>query len=266
MKKILLCLFIILGIVLLNGCAPLTPDDSLSTVEPNTSTSMSETQQNISAERTVYHEQQGVLTDSAEQGVVTVYTNTTVETAPDTDVYLGVQIGEDHLTYPLGKGLPLVFAEGGGLFLADLDGNGTDEIILFMEVSGNGGLWANVFSVKGNEIVLLNDLNDLPLNISATAIDDFKVCLENPAVSFSAEIDISKEYSQEYFDKNGRFNGDPALYYPEIYMGTVIFTEGLPIIQVYRYVKLTNCLGSLNISFQYDTNSSELKLVEMSWT
>lgn len=259
MRKIfiLFILFEIICISILSSCAPAIPNGSLPAVE---------TQQSTLAERTIYHTQQGKLTNHGAQNTVTVYTNTSIETDPFTEVYLGVQNGTQQLSYYLGKGLPLAFTDGGGLFLADLDGDGSDEIILFMEISGNGGALAKVFSLQNGQIVLLKDLNDVPLNISVTPTDDFKVCLENPAAGFSKIIDISQEYSKEHFDKAGRFDGELMFFYPEIYMGTVVPTDGLPVIQAHRDVKLTNHLGELGISFQYNTSTKELCVVAICFT
>ena len=256
-KRSFLCCVLSLCIVLLSGCsyaAPPLMDVSKETDNPS----------QPSSDRVIYHTQKGKLTRESVEDTVTVFTGNVEKSDIHTDVYMEAKLNGKSLMYELGDWEVHVL-QNGGLFLADLNGDGADEIVLFMEVTGNGGAIAQVFKVEENEIALLYDLNEVDIGLETIYKDGYIMCLENASVGFSETIDIEKEFGVEHFDKNGKFTGSSEVFFNPINSGFVEpLTNGeYPTISCKRYIRLTNYLGELETTFRYDSELESLALIRM---
>ena len=255
LKRSFLSCVLCLSIVLFSGCS-YAADPSKDVHK--------ETFNQHSGERVIYHTQKGKLTHESVEDTVTVFTDDVEKSDIHTDVYIEAQLNEKSLMYALGDWEVHVL-QNGDLFLADLNGDGVDEIVLFMEVTGNGGAIAQVFKVEENEIILLHDLNEVDIDLETIYQDGYIMLLENASVGFSEGIHIEKEFGPEHFDKNGRFTGASQVFLDPIHAGFVDSSTNLeyPTISCKRYIRLTNYLGELETTFQYDPETESLVLISM---
>lgn len=267
LKRIILSFILGLNLFIFGGCSnnDAILNDNTSTPLEGIAESASFSLSLLEDDRIVYHAQQGKLIDEDTVGSVAVYTGIVEKSEVCTDVYLEAKVGGKTLTYELGCWDYHVLCYGGGLFLVDLNGDGVDEIILFMEVTGNGGALAQVFTIQKDEISLLYDLNNVNLGLNTIYQDGFKMLLEKMTVGFSETIDISREYGPEHFDKNGQFTGTSQIFLSSVNWGFVEPATGdeLPKVSCKRYVYLTNYLGELQTVFQYNPETESLALVSM---
>lgn len=256
-KQSFLSCILCLCIVLLSGCsyaeAPLmdAPNETSNPVQQ-------------SGDRMIYHMQKGKLTCQSVEDTVTVFSANTEKSDIHADVYLEAELNGDRLIYDLGFWDVRVL-QNGGLFLSDLNGDGADEIVLFMEVTGNGGTIAQVFKVAENEITMLCDLNDVDIGLKTIYKDGYIMILENASVGFSETVNIEKEFGAEHFDENGQFTGTIEVFLCSINSGFAEpSTNGeYSTISCKRYIRLTNYLGELETTFQYDPKTESLLLISM---
>lgn len=271
MKRLLLYLILLVNILLLlllSGChIPSTSSDvsDCTTKAEHTQATTEASTPESTSDKIVYYNKQAKLTSESIEDTVTVYTYNEQSVVYATPVYIDAKMNNRTVTYELGPWDKRVFKNGGGLFIADVDGNGTDEMILFMEITGNGGALAQIFAVKDDKITLLYDLNDLPVELTHTYQDGYVLLLENTSVGFACSIDVSKQFDPTYFDENGRLakERENNVYTRPISSGTVESTkEGvLPTITCSRYVQLSSVLGTLQTTFRYDKEKEMLVLV-----
>lgn len=266
MKRILLNCMFILCILVFSGCLERNaiPNGSASAPSTDTVKGSSDSLPQLYNDRIIYYTQQGRLTHENTVDTVTVFTGITEKSDVYADVYMEAVQNGNVLTYELGCWDPRVLCNG-DLFLSDLDGDGTDEIILFMEISGNGEAIAQVFTVQTGRISLLCNLNEVDLELNTIYQDGYSMILENKSVGFSVTVDIAKEFGQEHFDENGKFTGVSTVFFESINSGIVESdTQGeLPRISCNRSVFLTNYLGELRTAFQYNPATDSLVLISM---
>ncbi len=262
-KKSLYLWIVCLCLLFLGGCNRVvsSPNESSGTFTEGIEDITDE--QKSDSHWTIYYKQQGKLTDESTSDTVFVHT---CEGGKNllAELYLSVQINDRVLTCDLGNWEQMVF-KNGTLRLFDLDNDGTDEIILFMEITGNGGSLARVYAVQDNQIVLLCDFDAFDIDFDTVFLDDFIMLLETKKVGFSQAYNISKEYGAEQFDKNGRLMFESDIYLWPIDTNSVIFElidEQLTI-RYNRPFKLTNRLGELQMSFQYDVEQKAFQCVEI---
>lgn len=232
---------------------------------PPTETLPEETQP-TEPEPVVYYTQQGDLTPETSGDTATVWANGTAPGEIHTDVYLEVETNGTVLTYELGEWNHYVLPEG-TFSLADLDGDGTDEMVLIMTVTGNGGALAQVFGVRDNEIVLLWDLNDVPLDITTRCEDGYLVVLENASVGFSQEVDISGVTPPEEFDENGKYMGSYDAYIFPVSTGfvTPVTENQLPTITCTMEAFCPDVLGYITAVLQYNPATETLQPVKITF-
>lgn len=253
MKKALLLFFLAL-VVTLAGC-------STNSTEPTTTTSKDNNDLQSSLKYIIY-QKQGKLTSDNSNDTVTVYTDE--QRSKDTDinadiaftVYLEAEINGNPLTYTLGDYDDRVLKHG-GLFLNDLTGDGIDEIVLCMEISSRGIILAQIFQVESNNLVLFCDLSTITPEIITSYGDNYTMILENPSVDFYQHVDISKEFGPEHFDENGRLIGNIDVILHPLHQGFVVEETSLKV-TCKRYVYLTNCLGELETTFEYDSDAKAM--------
>ena len=263
-KKSFILWIICLSLVLSGGCNSIA---SLPNKRSDTYTKGTEEITNVpksSSDWTIYYTQQGKLTNKSTTDTVFVHTCTTRDTVLFADLYLSAQINSRMLTCDLGNWEQKVF-KNGSLRLMDLDNNGTDEILLFMEITGNGGSLAQVYGVQENQIVLLCDFDAFEIDLDTVFLDDYIMRLENAQAGFSQTYDISNEFSAESFDENGRLMFTSDIYLQPIDVNSVIFesSNGQHVIRYNRLFKLTNCVGELQMSFRYNVEQGAFQCVEI---
>lgn len=270
MKKLLLFSMALLAALMLVGCEtlkPVTEPEGTQTAVPP-ETLLTETQPQDTEpeeiEPVVYYTQQGNLASETTQDSATVWANDTAPGEIYTDVYLEVETDGIVLTYELGEWDHFALTEG-TFSLADLDGDGIDEMVLIMTVTGNGGVLAQVFGVQENKIVMLWNLNDIPLGITTQYCDGYIMVLENVTAGFSLEVEMSKEFWPDKFDEHGKYTGSFEVYIDSISQGFVepATAVELPRISCVRDISYTDINGSLTVVFQYDPVAGILKPVEM---
>lgn len=278
MRRVILCCIFLLTIAMLAGCSgkdetvpviTTTPTED-TTAPASTTAPEEETTTPTSAdpgteeERTIYHEQQGKLSAESTSDTVVVYATGVKESEIFANIYLEATVQGNTLTYELGQWEYRAFREG-GISLADFDGDGTDEIVLIMTVTGNGGTLAQVFSAGSGEISLLYELNDIPLNLETIYKDGFWVTIGNSAIGFSENIDVSKEFASECFDQNGKYKAEFPVYSEPIHSGHVetASSDGVPVIICERTIGLTNRLGSLISVFRHNPKTDTLEVVSL---
>ena len=270
MKKLLLISMALLAMLMMTGCEttePATEPEGTHTAVPSETLPTETHLQDAEAEEiepVVYYTQQGCLTPETSGDTATVWANGTAPGEVYTDVYLEVVTDGIVLTYDLGEWDHHVLPEG-TFSLADLDGNGTDEMILIMTVTGNGGALAQVFGVRDNEIVLLWDLDDVPLGITIQYCDGYTMVLENATAGFSLKVEMTKELWPDKFDEHGKYTGSFEIYVDPISQGFVEPATAVesPRISCVREISYTDINGSLTVVFQYDPVAGVLKPVEM---
>ena len=207
--------------------------------------------------RQVIHQGQGKLTSDNSIDTVTVYTEEQTNEDIGVPVYLEANVNGKSLLCFLGNYDKHVLKYGGGLFLTDLTGDEFDEIVLFMETSARGVALAQIYQVVSDDLVLFCDLNDIMPDITTSYHDNHMAVLENSSVSFYQELDISKEFVPERFNKNGLFTGNTTAFLYPIHQGKVDGEIPWKVICV-RYVYLTNCLGEIETSAEYDSNTNTM--------
>lgn len=265
MIRKLLCFWIAyLSLVLLGGCLSTasSPNDRSNAPAESSEVTIDELKPN--SDWTIYHTRQGKLTDKSTFDTVFVHTRGAKDADLFADLYISAQINNDILTCNLGSWEQTVFQKG-SLYLTDLDNNGTDEILLFMEITRNGGSLAQAYAVRENKIVSLCDLDVFDLELDVTFENDYVMLLENKQIGFSQAYNISKEFAADSFDENGRLKFDRNIFLYPIDVNSVIIESigDKPIIRYNRIFKLTNRIGELQITIQYASEQGAFRCVNI---
>lgn len=103
------------------------------------------------------------------------------------------------------------------LYIADVDGDGIDEIIVQQTVGMSGGAGSylsRVFKVEEEKIreiftSVLQESSDADWTVWNTGftsefLNDYKLRISNEAVNYRTTIDISNRYAAEFFDQDGK--------------------------------------------------------------
>ena len=211
----------------------------------------------------VYYEAYGKLTQSSSYDEVVIFSHSS-QSDYDTEVFLSAKTNENIYSYNLGKWDSSVF-ERGQLYVTDLNNDEIDEIILYMEVTKNGGSLAQVFSVEDKGITLICDLNELDLQIDTIYSDDYCMILENKTVNFSCNIDISNQFAPERFDSKGKALVSSKIWLLPIDSCELVINGDLREIHCTRICRLTDYLGVIDIVFDYNGVSDSFEVKELSY-
>lgn len=209
----------------------------------------------------ICYKKSGRLTTSNSNNTVIVICDAINDTSVETVVSMVVEVEGDYLIYELGNWDYMVL-QNGSLIVMDIDSDNIDEIVLFMEVTGNGGTIANIFEISNNAIVLLYDLNEYDLNLETKYADGYNMILNHKRSSFSCEIDISREFGLDFFDENGKLLSNTEIFTLPINSLKIESqnNDSVPMIVCCYDIKLINLLGSVEVSYQYNTNSNLLEI------
>lgn len=211
----------------------------------------------------VYHKEYGKLTSNSDRDEVLVYSKSS-DSEYQTEVFLGAHVGDNKYAYSLGEWDASVF-EHGSIIVTDLNDDEVDEIVLYMEVTKNGGTLTQVFSVKDNAINLICDLNELDLEIDTIYENDYSMKLENEDVGFSCRLDISNQFSPDQFDAEGKaLVGTKILLLP-INSCKIVSDGESQEIHCTRLFRLTDYLGAINIVYIYDDESASLEVKNLNY-
>lgn len=178
------------------------------------------------------------------------------------DIYLVADIADGILTYNLGKWEKAVL-QNGTMFLTDLDDDGIEEIVLTMEITGNGGTLSRIFKIRGQEIVLVEDLDSFDPEISCEFGREYVFRIWNDEIGFEQTFDVRQEYPPEVFDAFGQATVKPEISFLEIEhcKSDDKNEDGIPELYYTRGIKLENTLGTMTIGIQYDKNRQAFDLV-----
>lgn len=256
MRKVL-SLFVLMLVISVVGCGVgHTESSAKTTTQNNDAQSSSDISEN---KRQVIHQGQGKLTSDNSIGTVTVYTEEQTNKDIDVSVYLEAKVNGKSLLYDLGNYDKHVLKYGGGLFLTDLTGDEIDEIVLFMEISARGVALAQIYQVVSDDLVLFCDLNDIMPDITTSYCDNYVAILEDSSVGFHQELDVSKEFIPEQFNENGCLIKGIDVFLHPIHQGWVEKADS-PRVICMRYVYLTNCLGKIQTTIEYDSNTNTMAI------
>lgn len=98
----------------------------------------------------------------------------------------------------------------GMVWLADIDKDGDDEIILNMETGRNRSTIARIYKITSESINLFYDLNEMNRTLSNNYgyeyeyLDNYKLKIVNINANFENICDLSQVLDKSLFDKNGR--------------------------------------------------------------
>ncbi|MCI8332189.1 MAG: hypothetical protein HFE78_05135 [Clostridiales bacterium] len=124
------------------------------------------------------------------------------------DFYMVVAKGDKFITHYLGND-PLADSQG-MVACADIDGDGDDEIVLNMEISGTRCTLAHIYKIKNDSIELMEDLDEWEdINTSRYGytyefLENCKLKIENIYTGYSVVQDISHFFIKDFFDEAGK--------------------------------------------------------------
>lgn len=267
MKIILKVVSVVVAFVIFCGCEShstvsqsddISSADSIQVAGDESSISIPQLNKN---DQKICYKKSGRLTTSNSNNTVIVMYDAIDDASIQTGVSMVVEVKGDYLIYELGNWEYMVL-QNGSLNVMDIDSDNIDEIVLFMEVTGNGGTIANIFEISNNDIELLYDLNEYDLNLETKYADGYNMILSHKNSDFFCEIDISREFESNVFDENGKAVSNTEIFTLPINSLKIESqnNDSVPMIVCCYDIKLTNLLGSVEVSYQYNTNLNLLEI------
>ena len=159
----------------------------------------------------LYYVGWGKLTEETYQDSVLILSDAQYLDIIQSNVYMVADIGGAFIIHELGTFDKMALEEG-NLTLADIDGDGIDEIIVHFEVSGNGGTITRVYKVENSSIILFSDLDEFDTGFTSEYENDYKLRISNKNTGYSELLDISDLFIPDAFDENGKAIIDEAIY------------------------------------------------------
>jgi hypothetical protein len=192
------------------------------------------------------------------------------------DSYLVVKAEEQMLLYDFGEG----WSYEDQLYAADIDGDGTDEVVVhrLMGMAGGAGSYASlVFKIAQGELLLLfhdnyyfdesAEASHFDTGFVGTCKEDRKLEISNVFTDMQVILDISNRYKDEPFDANGKCNfdnfscdGSFFTFEPEDVDG-----DGIAEIVCEQYSCLrdhADGIGSAKTVLAYDTAEGEFQVID----
>ncbi|PKM62084.1 MAG: hypothetical protein CVU97_06355 [Firmicutes bacterium HGW-Firmicutes-21] len=214
MKKVIMLTFIIM-LVFSSACvnASKTPGILDTTAETNSLDKylLVDLPQIQKENQRLYYVEWGKLTEESYGDSVLILSDSQYSDIVQSNVYMVADIGGSFFMHELGTFDKMVL-QAGNLALADIDGDGVDEIIVHFEVSGNGGTITRIYKVINGSIILFSDLDEFDTGFTSEYENDFKLLISNKYTEFTKLLDISGLFIPDAFDENGRAVLDDNIY------------------------------------------------------
>lgn len=272
-KPKLFVIVCILVTVILSGCIEAGNDlhkDSSSSFK--TSNVSSENTNSISIPQlgmdnySVYHQTSGNITDNKKTEMIAVVSEKVETDKTEANFYLVVSINDKFIKYDLGK-WECRALEQGFIDAVDVDNDGIDEIVLFLEVTGNGATLAQIYKVDNHSLFLFFDFNLFDKKIVAEYKNQYLLNLSYAPVGFSTDYNISKEFSPDKFDQNGKAIVESTIFYLPISDVRAEVSEDDDVVIYCRYgIRLTNYLGEIEVAYCFDSLADSMEIVSISKT
>ncbi len=169
------------------------------------------------------------------------------------------------------------------LCLGDVDGNGTDEMILHEMVGATGGAGqfvSRIFKLSENGLLeIFNSRVDLSTGAESLFHTGFgseflagkKLKIFNSITGYSTLIDISEKYTSDFFDETGKGITTDAIEcdsFFEFSLKNVDADEALEIVGV-QYASLmghAGAIGYANSVLKYNKNTNQFEVIESSFS
>lgn len=150
----------------------------------------------------IYYVEWGKLTKTSENDSVYIFSEMQDAEDIQTLIYMVVEANGQLMIQELGNSDKMVI-QNGNVFLADMDGDAIDEIIVHFEISGNGGTITRVYKVDNDAIELFADLNQFDTGFQSMYEPGYKLRVFNRFTQSVYFVDIANWFSEDAFDEKG---------------------------------------------------------------
>lgn len=150
----------------------------------------------------IYYVEWGQLTKTSRNDTVYIFSEMQHAEDIQTQIYMVAEVNGQLLIQELGNSDKMVI-QNGNVFLADMDGDAIDEIILHFEISGNGGTITQIYKVENDSIVLFADLNQFDTGFQSLYEPGYKMRIFNRFTQSVYFVDIATWFSEDAFDEKG---------------------------------------------------------------
>lgn len=263
--KMIICFLCI--IILVGCCSSCVRDTETSNNRPDGIFVMDLPQINKTNQR-IYYVEWGKLTNNSYNDSVMIFSDID-DSSIQSNIYLVANTDGKILVYNIGRWDTVVF-QNGSLDLIDLDNDGVDEILLHMEITGNGATITQIFKVIDESIVLWDDIGTKDVSITSRFENNYIYVMENNEFDFSYLFDIKDlfdirdELIPEFFDDNGKGLGAADIMLLPIDSCVIENVDGDEILECSRGVKiLRSYCGQIITRFQYNSESKSMELIKI---
>lgn len=167
-----------------------------------------------------------------ESGDYSITYESYTETPDEADYYLSARGNDKMMTSMYLGTFKTKEVSDGKILTTDIDGDKKKEIIINMEISGNGATLTSIYKIKDDMLEHCTEIDTLGIELLCEYKNGKKARIYSEKPKFSQEIDISKVFSAEFFDKNGKATGNGSVSIKEIHgisvtEGKLVCTAGL---------------------------------------
>ncbi len=171
----------------------------------------------------------------------------------DNQAYLLVESQNKTYRYDIGAVETWAF-ETGYISSADVDGDGIDEIVFWVEITANGYTNACIYKIIDGEIKRIFDANERT-DVVYSYIDGGKLAIENKEIDFCYTVDISDIFFEEKYDENGKYIGyEEVREIPVSYLTALTDDASSETVISYAYsIGLLRGIGTIVVNLTYDS-------------
>lgn len=265
MKKIVVYIFVV-SLVLLGGCilpvhttTPKTTDEN-NTLEKYLYINLPQLQKE---NQRLYYLQWGKLSESTFDDCVFILSDTQYTDVIQSDYYMVAYVGGNYLIQELGTFDNMV-VQNGNLYLADMDGDGVDEIIIHFEVSGNGATITRIYKAADNSIVNVANLDDFDIGFVSEFENGYKLKISNEFTGYVQDIDIKQWFSADYFDATGKSISQDEIFLRPFSTCNAKDTDEDGIFELFcsQEVILEGYIGEALVVLKYDLQTAGFKVID----
>ncbi|MCL2884765.1 MAG: hypothetical protein FWF49_04705, partial [Oscillospiraceae bacterium] len=158
--------------------------------------------------------------------------------------------------------------------LAEIDGDALPEIVVQIDMGGNGGMGSYTQCVLKYDAAHKSFLEllkiDVPIDTGFTALfqNNYKMNVINTYADYSRIVDVSQDDRDSYYNADGTYIREKAdilldtcyYFYPED-----VNSDGTAEIKTLQYVSLnsrSDCVGLATTTLKYDTVESKFVVIE----
>lgn len=193
--------------------------------------------------------------------------------------YLIVELNDEVLIKDLTEANEYNGSYDDSLFVADVDGDKIDEIVIQQTVGmsgGSGSYFSRIFKVNGDNIEEIftsiskdsdNSWSVWDTGFTSEFLNGRKLKITNKFTGYSATVDISQRYSADFFDMNGKGKTELSIFCDSFreFVPKDVDNDGIYELDCLQYVSLadhTDYIGDARSILKYNAKLQTFEVVQ----